>query len=121
MEVIATNKFNLEPFALPFAYSLVSKPKSTGEESWFTPSGKAKIWFGALHTQEVGNITEDERKELNKAMVEVKADVLWNGKDNKDLYTTCSKLTRLLNVNQVLTKLIHEWDSRKDWEEWESL
>ena len=120
MEIIATTKLDLKPLVLPFAYSFAFK-KRGNEEAWFTPSGKAKIWFGGLKTEKVGNITPEEEKALHKEMKKAKADILWGGNYKDELYTTCGDITRLPDVQDVLTKLINEWDARHEWEEWESL
>tara|TARA_R110000796_G_scaffold58413_6_gene134973 strand:+ start:2655 stop:3047 length:393 start_codon:yes stop_codon:yes gene_type:complete len=117
MEIIATNKLELIPLVLPFAYSFSYK-KRGDDEAWFTPSGKAKIWFGGLQTQEIGNITKEEEKALHKEMKKAKADILWGGKYKGKLYTTCGNITLLPNVQDVLAKLVNEWCARYKTEDW---
>jgi hypothetical protein len=125
MKIITTNKFNLVPLALPFAYSFVWNCKRGEEIAWFTPSGKAKIWFGGIQIKDIGTITDETNKKIVKEMIKAKADVLWN-KDNSWLsekrYTLASSgLAECLNINEVLEKLTNEWNNRHEYEDWESL
>jgi len=121
IEIVATTKLKLKPLALPFAYSFTWKEKRGENIAWFTPSGKAKIWFGGLQTKAIGNITPEEEKALHKEMKTVKADILFDGHNQQKLYTTCGNITELPDASQILVKLIEEWDSRHEWEEWECL
>lgn len=121
MKIITTNELELVPLALPFAYSFVTTEKRGENIAWFTPSGKAKIWFGGLQQKPIGNITPEEEKALHKEMKTAKADILFTGMYKSKLYTTCGNITELPDAQDIITKLIKEWDSRYEWEEWESL
>lgn len=125
MEIITTNKFDLEPLALPFGYSFVTRPNADRKTAWFTPSGKAKIWFGRLDIKTIGTVTDEDFKKFSKEMKKVKADVLWDTKkpwlSDKRYTFADGKLVECSQMRGILIVLQTEWDNRQEFEGWESL
>ncbi len=126
MEILAVTKLNLKPLALPYEYSFAWSRKKDRSKYWFTPSGKAKIWFGGLNIEVVGKITDKEYDSLVAEMKAKKVDALYNDTghytDVQNPYTiTNDGIVRVTNLNEILVLLGEEFEAKKEYEGWKDL
>ena len=118
MKVITKREFNLEiegeEFEILFAWN---KKRGVDKDYWFTPTGKCKVYIGALSTIFVGHVTEAKYSELVKLLKKNKIEYF---KDGRDFFTTTSvySISEIVNMTSILYQARKEWEDRKYIEYW---
>ena len=118
MEVIVKQRLVLEPHTEEFEYSFSwNRKRGVEKDYWFTPSGKCKIWIGALHSERIGKVEPEEYKQLVSDLKKNKCDAFRWG---SDYYTVSGddSITEIRNMNTILYQARDEWDKRKYIEFW---
>ena len=118
MEVIAKTRLEVTPHTEEFEYQFAWKRKrGVDKDYWFTPTGKCKIYLGALYINKVGTIEETEWKELVKQLKKNKCDTfIWGS----TFYTTTSDntISEVGKMGYILGQARDEWEERKYIEFW---
>jgi hypothetical protein len=113
MQVTTRNNLDLNVLELPYHVRFAwNKKRGVRADHWFTPSGKCKVYIGALSNEHVGFISKEEYDTLMVAMS--KCDILT---DARDYYTTGNESIMILhNMQRILHEMNEEYEARKD--EW---
>ena len=117
MKVQLTQKLDVDIVQYDFEISFAWKLKSgVSKDFWFTPTGKCKIFIGALHTNHLGQLAKGQYNKLMAMLKKGKCDILTDG---RNYYTTGdNNLIELNNASQILYSANLEWDARKYVEYW---
>lgn len=111
MEVILTEKLNLKIHKLPYevTFSFNSK-KDSRYNHWFTPTGKCRISVHGCHTEQLGNLTNEDYDSLMSQMKASKCDILTDG---RYFYTTGNNfILKITNMYLILSDMNNEWNTR---------
>lgn len=118
MEVVASKTLQLTPHKLEFDYQFAwNKKNGVVKDFWFTPTGKCKIWCGAIGYNHIGEVSGDVFQKLENQLKKNKCDCFSWG---TDLYTITggNGISKLMNMSNVLKYAQEEWDARKYIEFW---
>jgi hypothetical protein len=120
MKITTKRKIDLKPYTEQFEI-LFSWNKKNGVPNnkyyWFTPSGKCKIYIGALSIIFVGDVTEAQTKKLRGLLKKNKTEVFTDG---RDYFTTTgsNSISEIVNMSSILYQARNEWEERKYIEDW---
>lgn len=119
MKIITTNTVVLYPINIPFELYIKWKTRRGAEGNgwWFTPSGKGRIGMDHVSWEEVGQLDNDQDKQVTDMMIKYKTNFLTDG---SDVYTRMSPGLVRVRDTQFLRRMQNSWVAQWRSQLWEA-